>query len=291
MSSRKFAVPSLVLLIAALLLSAQAQFRGGGRGRFRGGYDNRSPEEIKEQGEMEQALAPGFREDSFTFARLKFDAQAGRYGYGGPRSWDDDSPQADLTLTYRLFQTTSIKMHPGVTYIDITTNDLPNYPFVYLAGAGRLSLHPDEVAVLRKYLLNGGFLMVDDFWGDEQWHTFYDQIKQVFPNREPVELSLDNRIFHSVFNFKKLPQIPSVGAFYNTGLPYENNWPYYEKNHEPHYYAIYDDKQRMVALICHNNHFGDGWEHESEDPRYFDMFSEPMGYPLMINLLYYTMTH
>jgi Domain of unknown function (DUF4159) len=289
-SSRKFAVPSLVLLIAALLLSAQAQFRGGGRGRFRGGNDYRSPEEIKEQEEMEQALVPGFREDVFTFARLRFDVETG-YGYGGPRTWEDDSPQADLTLTYRLFQTTCVKIRPGLNIIDITIKDLENHPFVYMASAGRLTLKPEDAAALRHYLLNGGFLMADDFWGDEQWHHFYEQVKQVFPDREPVELSLDDRIFHTVFDFKKLPQTPSVGSFLQYHIPYDPGWPYIEKSHDPHYYAIYDDKKRMMMLICHNNHFGDGWEHEGENESYFDTFSEPMGYPMFINLLYYTMTH
>ena len=78
-------------------------------------------------------------------------------------------------------------------------------------------LTDEEAAALRKYLLNGGFVMADDFWGDEQWAHFYEQIKRVFPDREPVEMNLDHRIFHTVFDFKKLPQIPSVGAYLRTG--------------------------------------------------------------------------
>ena len=58
-----------------------------------------------------------------------------------------------------------------------------------------------------------------------------------------------------------------------------------ERGHDPHYYAIYDDKHRMMVLICHNNHFGDGWEHETDDESYFDTFSEPMAYPMFINIL------
>jgi hypothetical protein len=47
----------------------------------------------------------------------------------------------------------------------------------------------------------------------------------------------------------------------------------------------------MMALLCHNNHFGDGWEHETEDVRYFDMYSEPMAYPMLINIVVYAMSH
>ena len=109
---------------------------------------------------------------------------------------------------------------------------------------------------MRHYLLGGGFLMVDDFWGDDQWQHFYEQIKRVFPDREPVELTMDNRIFHTGFDFQKAPQIPSVGSFLNTGLTYDSLATYFDnKGHEPHYYAIYDDHQRMMVVICHNNHY------------------------------------
>jgi hypothetical protein len=134
-------------------------------------------------------------------------------------------------------------------------------------------------------------MMADDFWGDDQWDHFYAQMKRLFPEREPVELSLDHRIFHTVFDFKKPAQIPSVGAFLRTGEPFDPGWPFNEKDQGPHYYAIYDDKQRMIVLLCHNNHYGDGWEHEGDDESYFDNFSEPMAYPMLINVLVYTMSH
>lgn len=279
----------LIIVLAALaLLSAQAQFWGGRR--FRRSYEIRDPERIKEQAEMQKAINPEFQEDVFTFARLKFQADSG-YRFGGGRMWDDDTPDADLNLIYRLHEVTSLKVRPGLNFIDISTKELANYPFVYLASAGRVLFTDDEVAALRQYLLNGGFIMADDFWGDEQWEHLSEQIRRIFPDRDPVELTLDHRIFHTVFDFKKEPQIPSVGAFLRTGQSFDPDWPYIEKNQDPHYYAIYDDKQRMVALLCHNNHFGDGWEHEGDDESYFDNFSEPMAYPMLINVLVYTMSH
>ena len=133
--------------------------------------------------------------------------------------------------------------------------------------------------------------MADDFWGDEQWAHLREEMKRIIPEHDPVEISLDHRIFHTVFDFKKEPQIPSVGAYERTGESYDPGWPYNEKGPEPHYYALYDDKQRMMALLCHNNHYGDGWEHEGDDEGYFDNFSEPMGYPMFINILVYIMSH
>lgn len=278
-----------VLLFVVALMSADAQRRG--RGRFRSFSDSDlDPEIAREQAEMEKAIDPAFQSDVFTFARLKFAAERG-WGYGGGRLWDDDAPQADWLLTYRLFQVSSLKIDPRLHFIDITTKDLANYPFVYIAAAGRLRVSDDEATALRNHLLNGGFLMVDDFWGDTQWESFYEQIKRVFPDREPVELTLDHPIFHTVFDFKQEPQTPSVFTYIRYGGRSYDPADYNQKSHEPHFYAIYDDKQRMMALICHNNHFGDGWEHETEDEGYFDKYSEPMAYSMFVNILVYVMAH
>jgi Domain of unknown function (DUF4159) len=284
----KLAALAVVGLAGLALLSVHAQYRGGWR--WRRSYEIRDPELQREQEEMAKALNPEFQQDVFTFARLRFEADRD-WRFGGGRLWDDDTPEADLNLIYRLHEVTSLKVQPGLKFIDITTKDLVRYPFVYLASAGRVVLSEEEAAALRQYLLNGGFLMADDFWGDDQWDHFREQLRRVFPTRAPVELGLTNRIFHTVFDFKQEPQIPSVGTYLNTGQSYDPGWPFEEQNHNPHYYALYDDKHRMIALLCHNNHYGDGWEHEGDDESYFDRFSEPMAYPMLINILVYTMTH
>jgi hypothetical protein len=277
-------------LLALLLFSAQGQYGGRRYGRYRRDFEIRNPERIREQEEMKKALDPAFKEDVFTFARLRFESDTGG-GYGWGRPWDDDTPEADLNLIYRLFQVTSLKVRPGLNFIDITARDLADQPFVYLAAAGRLLLTDEEAAALRHYLLNGGFLMADDFWGDEQWEHFRQQVKQIFPDRTPELLDLTHPIFHTVFNFKKQPQIPSVGDFFRSGRSYDQGWPYEHMNHDPHYFGLFDDKRRLMMLICHNNHYGDGWEHETDDESYFDLFSEPMGYPMFINIAVYAMSH
>jgi hypothetical protein len=278
------------LAILCLLLSAEAQYGGGRRrsGRL-GSRDGIPTERLAEQEMMQKAINPAFKEDVFTFARLHFEDNYRR------RAWDDDTPNADLMLTYRLFEATSLKVRPGLNYVDITPKDLAEYPFAYIAGAGQLSLNEEQVSALRHYLLNGGFVMVDDFWGDQQWERFYEQLKQVFPDREPELMDLTHPIFHSVYSFKKQPQIPSANVNYNlppsSYISYDPGWDYNRMNHDPHYYGVYDDKRRLVMLICHNNHYGDGWEHEGDDINYFDIFSMPMGYPMFINILTYAMTH
>jgi hypothetical protein len=288
---RKFAAPVTLLLVLVVIISAHAQFRGGGRGRGRRFYEVRDPERLKEQEMMSAAIDPAFTNDVFTFPRLKFKHFEGRGGFGGGRLWDDDAPDADLNLIFRLFQVTSMKVRPGLNFIDISVADLPEYPFVYMAAGGRVVFDEDEASALRSYLLSGGFLMVDDFWGDTQYEHFYEEIKKVFPDREPVELGLEHPIFHSVYQFKKEPQIPSVGTYLSSGLSYDYQWDFDKKNHDPHYFAILDDKQRIMVLACHNNHFGDGWEHEGDNDSYFDTFSMPLAYPMFLNIITYAMEH
>lgn len=292
--SFKYAAAGVFIVTALLLWQAYAQFRGGWGRRGRQ-LEIQNVEQARENELMEKAINPAFKEDVFTFARLHFENTEYGYRFGGGRQWEDDAPEADLNVIFRLYETTSLKVRPagpqGINEVSITTNELANYPFVYVAAAGRFVVSDDDADCLRRYMLNGGFMMFDDFWGDDQWQHFYEQLKVIFPKREPVELTLDDPIFRTVFKFKKLPQIPSAGTWGNYHISYDPGWPYEEKGHEPRYYAVYDDKKRMMMLICFNNHYGDGWEHEGDDQSYFDTFSEPMGYPMLINIIVYAMSH
>jgi hypothetical protein len=231
-------------------------------------------------GDYTWPVAPGFKDDVFTFARLKHETGGG-YGFGYRRmGWAEDAPRADVMLAFRVHQITSLNVRPGFNSVDFNQEELARYPFVYFSGVERLSLSEDEVAVLRNYLLNGGFMMVDNFWGDAAW-----------PDRTPVELTLDHPIFHSVYDFKSKPQIPTAGVFENFGVFYDPNRDYGALSHDPHYFSLSDDKGRIMMIICHNNHFGDGWEHEGDDPKYFHVISEGMAYPMFINILVYAMSH
>ena len=270
-------------LLALFGLPHAASAQRGGRGLVRDYI--RDPGELAMVQKMEDALVPGFKDDVFTLARLMYQPS----GYGRGRNWQDDFPDADVNLGWRLFQVTSLKVHPGFKYISINPKELAGYPFTYLTATDSLNLTPDESAALRKYLLNGGFLMAEDFWGDRSWAHVYQEMRKIFPDRAPVEIGLSHPIFHNVFDFKYLAQMPSVGVWTGYGQAYDP--ADYSKDHDPHYYAVYDDKNRMMVLICRNNHFGDGWEHEGDDHSYFDHFSEPQAYPMFINILFYAMTH
>ena len=160
-------------------------------------------------------------------------------------------------------------------------DDVFNWPWLYAVQTGQWRLTDAQAARLREYLLRGGFFMCDDFWGEDEWDNFYREIKRVFPDREPTELPLDHPIFHCVYDLKEKPQIPSIHAWMNGQTTERWDAP------EPHYRALFDDRGRMMVIICHNTDLGDGWEREGEDPWYFHEFSEKKSYPLGINILFY----
>jgi len=235
-----------------------------------------------------------FADDVFTFVRIRYSSGYGGGGYGGGYGrgggrWTTDYPDSDLNFSYRLQQLTSMEVNPDGVVLELTDPKLFDYPFIYIVEPGRLMFSEDEVEALGRYLLNGGFLMVDDFWGEDEWNNFYYEIKRVFPNRELIELELEHPIFHAVFDLKERPQIPSIGHALN-GRYYGRTWER-EDAREVHYKAIYDDKGRMMAIICHNTDLGDGWEREGENEWYFHEFSETKAYPLGINIVFYAMTH
>lgn len=226
---------------------------------------------------------PAFAEDVFTFVRIKYDS------YGSWDRWRTDWPDSDLNFPFRLQQLTSLKVEPNSKILELTDPEIFQYPFLYIIEPGTLIFSNEQVVALRRYLLNGGFLMVDDFWGEDEWANFYREIKRVFPEREPLELPLEHPIFHCVYDLKEKPQIPSINAA-QWGRAQGITWERADAK-EVHYKAIFDDKNRMMVIICHNTDLGDGWEREGEDPWYFKEFSEKKAYPLGINIVFYAMTH
>jgi hypothetical protein len=222
-------------------------------------------------------------DDLFTFVRLRYNSF--RRGH----AWATDFPDAELNLSWRLQQLTSMRSDPNGKIVDIDDPALFDHPFIYMIEPGDIYLTDAEAAILRRYLLSGGFLMVDDFWGDYEWESFHAAFKQIFPDRELEELPVEHPVFHCVYNLKEKPQVPSIGhaqAGRFNGITFER-----EDARTPHYKACHDDKGRMMMIVCHNTDLGDGWEREGEDEWYFREFSEKKSYPLGINILFYQFTH
>lgn len=229
---------------------------------------------------------PAFSKDVFTFARVQYSVD-GRHGLGksGQFRWMIDFPDSDMNFAWRLQQITSIKVNPEGRVIKITDKELFDYPFLYIVEPGRMTFTDEEVPILRSYLLNGGFVMFDDFWGDREWGNFEQEIKRVFPDRQVEDIPIEHEIFKCVFPLTTKPQVP--------GLPHALRGRTHERGaegEEVHYRGIFDDRRRLMAIICHNTDLGDGWEREG-NVDYFRQYSEKMAYPMGINIVFYAMTH
>lgn len=283
---RGLAVGALALIAFAILLetpSVSAQNRRGWRGQL-------------EFASPKRDIFPG---DTFTFCRIRF-TSTGRWGRGG---WLTDYPASDQNFSQRLEELTTIQVNRkkvrdgnGNPYehviVDLTDDALFDYPFIYMLEVGGLSFSDLEIERLREYLLRGGFLMVDDFWGVKEWENWEYEISRVFdPARYPMrELELEHPVFHMVFKLKEKPQVPSLYYWYGSqGGTSERGY----ESRTPHYKGIHDPAQnnRLMVIVCHNTDLGDGWEREAEDKGYFEAISSKWAYPLGINIVVYAMTH
>ena len=291
-NQKTLASAALLFALAAVIVVAQRGPRSGygGRGYRRGYYEDAStPREIPQHGNETPTWtnAPGFEKDVFTFVRVK--RERAPYSYGGP--WDTDTPDSDLNLSYRLRQVTSIEVDPNGFFLRSTDEELADYPFIYMVEPGSLYLSDEEAVALRNYLLNGGFLMLDDFWGQSEWAGMAGQLKKVFPDRDFVELPLDHPLYRCVFNIKSKDQIPDVYVGTQSEFdPQHRTWERPDAT-EVHHRAIFDDKGRIMVIATHNTDNGDGWEWEGDNHYYFEHFSEKIAYPLAINIIFYAMTH
>lgn len=279
----------VMLLLGGLVAAAFAQPLAGGRRRGRV-VDSAAP---IERGDVPTwPFDERFPRDVFTFARIKYSSSAPERS---SFAWFTDYPDADLNLSFRLQQLTCMKVRPEPKVVELTDPTLFDYPWIFMSGVGNIVLTDFEAQTLRSYLLNGGFMMVDDFWGRVEWEGFYRAIKQVLPEYEPVDLPRDHAIFNSVY--KLPPDLPlqtcnirAAVANKDRGITWEDGHAGGD-THDAHFRAILDSKNRIMVMICHNTDNGDGWEEESGDPWFFSTFSEKKNYPLAINIIFYSMTH
>ncbi len=217
----------------------------------------------------------------FNFVRVQFDTYyGGGYGYG---PWSIDFPDADINFLRGVSRLTNIRVMSEPIVLRFDDEGIFNYPFLYMLEVGQgggLSLSPNEINNVREYLLRGGFLLIDDFWGQRQWDSFYSAFSQVFPDREVVELKPDHEIFHVYYDIDGPQMIPALfrnDDFGEQGINFATN------------HAVLDDDGRVMVLINWNSDMGDGWEH-TYHPSYPTRYANA-AYRLGINYLVYSMTH
>ena len=199
----------------------------------------------------------------------------------GPR-WAIDYPEADQHFLTALRRLSGVDAYPNENALPLGGTDIREFPFIYLVEAGALNLNEDERQELRDYLLSGGFLVIDDFWGTWAWKTLVGQMQSVFPNRAFQDVPLDHPLFHAYFDIDKLVQVPNVALA-------QGNKTYEFDGFVPQARGIFDDDGRLMVLVNWNTDLGDAWEWA--DSVNYPLHYSNYAYQLGINIVIYAMTY
>ena len=203
-----------------------------------------------------------------------------RQGWG----WATDYPGADCKFMGGVHRLTGMRVHANPNVIDIMDPKLFDFPYVYAVEVGGLVLSEEETARLRDYLLRGGFLHVDDFWGRWQLENFEEEMKKVFPDRAIKDLPMTHAAFHTFFDIDAVMQVPNR----TNGCYGERTWEQPDDT-EPRILGIADDSGRLMVAVTYNSDLGDAWEY-MDLPCYPEIFSG-YAYRIGINFMIYAMTH
>jgi hypothetical protein len=208
----------------------------------------------------------------------------------GGTSWTQDYPRADRHFATALRRLSRLDVRSVEQPVNLDDeDDVYNWPWMAAGEMGDWLLTPAQAAKLRDYLLRGGFLYLDDFWGPQEWAAFEVSMKAVFPDREIIEIDSADQIFHSVFNLDDRYQIlgqwalPGRGGF--RGGRFNNR----VEGTVAQWKGIRDNKDRLVVAMSFNSDVGDSWEF-ADDPNYPDKYSE-LGIRIGVNYVMYSITH
>lgn len=231
----------------------------------------------------------GDRASEWIFGRLMYPssprARFGGYGIWtqGGTSWTVDYPRGDRHFAAALQRLTRVDVRPLEQPVNPDDgDDIYNWPWLYVDLPGSWDLTDAQAEKIRDFLLRGGFLMADNFWGADEWEIFEEGMRRIFPDREMVELDKDHHLFHSVFDTSDRYQIPGQWAT-RRGAMSRNGGVI------PYWGGVYDDKGRVVVAITFNSDVGDSWEF-ADDPSYPEHYSA-LGLRLGANYVVYALTH
>ncbi len=214
------------------------------------------------------------------------------YGRGG---WSTDYPGADNNFSVRLAELTrvSVKFHenrqPHHVVVRLDDPTLFRCPVLFLENVEMLRFSDQEVMGLRAYLLKGGFLWADDFWGSAAWENWSREISRVLPPGQfPMfDIPLSHPIMQTMYDVKDFLQVPAISFWYQSGGQVSERG---RDSAEVHYRGIQDSSGRLIVLSTHNTDIADTWEREGESAEYFNLFS-PRGYAIGVNVVLYALTH
>lgn len=178
----------------------------------------------------------------------------------GGTAWTVDYPEGDRRFARLLERLTTIDVRMLEQPVNLDDDLDPFYwPFLISGLVGAWDLTDAQTRKLREYLLRGGFLLCDSFYGPWEWEGFMEGMNRVFPDRPVVELPDSHPIFHAVYDLSDRPRIPTWQHLPRGG--YRNG------GDTPHWRAILDDDGRVMVMIAFNNDIADGWQ-RADEPRY-----------------------
>jgi hypothetical protein len=198
-------------------------------------------------------------------------------------AWATDYPKADEQFVAVLRRLTNLDVYASEHAVALSAPELRRYPFLYMLEVGYMSLRTEEVEGLRDYLLAGGFLFVDDFWGSREWANFESEMRRVLPEHAIVELPLEHAIFRSFYEIREILQVPAIGNWRRGGRTWEQD------GYEPAVRGIFDEDGRLMVMINWNTDLGDAWEW-AEQPDYPLRFST-FAFQVGVNAIVHAMTN
>jgi hypothetical protein len=267
-----------VAIVIALATAAAAQF-----GQFQGFGPRGYPARF--------ASADTFGR-GFNFCRVMY-TQGRREANGS--GWPTDYPDADINFSTRFSELTRTRVAKD-TYgvadhivVRLTDDELFQCPYLHIEDVGTVTLSDPEIARLREYLLKGGFMWADDFWGSFAWNAWAAQLARVLPPGEYpiVDIPADHPIMKSMFEIREVPQVPSIQFWRSSNGDTSERGP---DSRVASFRGIADKQGNLMVVMTHNSDVSDSWEREGDDPRFFYNFS-PSGYAFGINVVLYAMTH
>lgn len=229
----------------------------------------------------------GSPEAEFHMARMVYRTRGGAGSRGIIQPWwAIDYPLAEAHFLPALRRLTNIEVAEDSRHLEAIDERIFDYPFLFLQqpGQGYWSPNGQEAAQLREYLLRGGFLLVDDFHGEQDWFVFQSAIQLVLPDREIVEIPATDPLMHIFFDLGQRVQIPGDRHLRGFGGQIGT-----QMEGPPHWRGIYDDRGRLMVAMNFNMDMGDAWEH-ADDPNY-PVPMTAQAYQLGVNYVIYAMTH
>jgi len=192
--------------------------------------------------------------------------------------WKHDYPDSDEYIVALIHELTGVRVRPdSYKIVELSSQEVFNYPFLYLSEPGFMVLNDKEIANLGEYIRRGGFIMADDFRtaaylrGPEELEVLRTYLKRALPERDLVRLNFRHEIFHSFFEIDALNMTPPYGAFV------------------PEFWGMADEHGRLQMIANYNNDIGDFW-------KYLDHGDKPLkdsttSIRLGINYIIYALSH